>query len=76
MIKKYRSALLLTFFVLFNFAETAYFGFNLVPRNIEEYACDLISMAGMFWALLMAGYDVLGAKRTFVIETKESENSR
>lgn len=63
MAKKYRSVFIFTAFLLFNLLESLYFGqgtprgYNLYPINIWEWLCDIFSVAGMFFAGVMALYD-------------------
>lgn len=78
-LKKYRSIFILTFFLLFNMAESLYFGqgtlkgYNNSPVSLAEWICDIISAIGAFTALVIAMYDTGTAKRGIVISFKQEQ---
>lgn len=77
MIKKYRSVLIFAGFLLFNLLESLYFAqgqptlFNSSPISIGEWACDTISLVGVYWAGILGLYDVMAIERHIVVEVKE-----
>jgi len=69
-LKKYRSTLVMGAFLLFNIAESAYFGTPFLTINdhsesVAELLCDHICSLGMFFACFMAIYDLVEANARF-----------
>lgn len=61
---KYRALYLVILFLIFNFAYSLYFGKNTEigfysrPSCIEEYLLDIITSIGIFFSMMLAGFDV------------------
>lgn len=61
---KYRALYLFMFFMIFNLIYSLYFGRNTEIRFysslfcIEEYILDIITSIGLFFSMMLAGFDV------------------
>ncbi|EML6501681.1 hypothetical protein PIT23_003085 [Clostridioides difficile] len=61
---KYRALYLFIFFLIFNLIYSLYFGrstevgFYSSPSCIEEYILDIITSIGLFFSMMLAGFDV------------------
>ncbi|HBG2116746.1 TPA: hypothetical protein KPJ77_002593 [Clostridioides difficile] len=61
---KYRALYLVILFLIFNFTYSMYFGRNTEigfyssPSCIEEYLLDIITSIGIFFSMMLAGFDV------------------
>ncbi len=61
---KYRALYLFMFLLIFNLIYSLYFGRNTEigfyssPSCIEEYIMDIITSIGIFFSMMLAGFDV------------------
>ncbi|MDI0267835.1 hypothetical protein QIW52_17735 [Clostridioides difficile] len=81
---KYRALYLAISFLIFNFAYSLYFGRNTEigfyssPSCIEEYILDIITSIGIFFSIMLAGFDMIekliGSLEETINEIEEEEN--
>ncbi|WP_227856774.1 hypothetical protein [Clostridioides sp. ZZV14-6150] len=61
---KYRALYLIIFFLIFNFGYSLYFGRNTEigfysnPSCMGEYILDIIVLIGIFFSVMLAGFDI------------------
>ncbi|MGO1042180.1 hypothetical protein ACTPEO_05535 [Clostridioides difficile] len=62
---KYRALYLMIFLLIFNFGYSLYFGRNTdigfysSPSCITEYILDIITSIGIFFSMMLAGFDMI-----------------
>ncbi|AUO78282.1 hypothetical protein LIBA6276_00064 [Clostridioides phage LIBA6276] len=62
---KYRALYLMIFFLIFNLGYSLYFGRNTdvgfysSPSCIIEYILDIITSIGIFFSMMLAGFDMI-----------------